>query len=267
MKFTLIASPGSAHQCEHQDALRHGLSAHGIESISSPRGFSSTKYVACWGWRKGKELRSRGHEVLVIERGYLGDRFSWTSLAWNGLNGKAEFPSPIDDGGERFRKHFQLMPWKDGGEYILIMGQVPGDASLEGKNMLPWYELIAAEAKEKYGLPVKFRPHPMAIRRGMYQSPRGVEVSVKSLEDDLSRAALVITYNSNSAVDAVVSGVPALSFDRGSMAYPVTGHSIGELVKPSREQWAYKLAWMQWSLSEIRSGAALVGLLDIAYGR
>lgn len=266
MEFTVIASPRAAHQSQHQAAIIKGLSAHGITAKATSARQSDTKHVACWGWRIGKEMRAKGHEVLVIERGYLGDRFSWTSLGWNGLNGRATFPAAPQDHCSRFAEHFEMKPWKDGGDYVLIMGQVPGDASLQGKDMLPWYSSAAAEAYQKYGMPVKFRPHPLALKKGHRQQPRGAEISVGPLDDALRGAAVVITYNSNSGVDSVLAGVPTLSFDCGSMAYDVTGHLIGELIKPDRERWASDLAWKQWQLSEIESGEALTGLLDVENG-
>lgn len=266
MQFTVIANPRGPHQCEHQAAIIKGLAAHGIASKATSARYSETHHVACWGWRIGKEMRARGHDVLVMERGYLGDRFSWTSLGWNGLNGRATFPQAPQDNGARFAQHFEMKPWKGGGYYVLIMGQVPGDASLQGKDMLPWYSAAAAESARAYGLPVKFRPHPLAIKKGHRKMPKGVEISTGSLEDALSGAAIVITYNSNSGVDSVLAGVPTLSFDCGSMAYDVTGHKIGEFIKPDRDQWASDLAWKQWQLSEIESGAALAGLLEVANG-
>jgi hypothetical protein len=44
------------------------------------------------------------------------------------------------------------------------------------------------------------------------------------------------------------------------MAWDVTAHKLGEIAKPDREQWAHDLAWKQWALTEIESGAALRGM-------
>lgn len=266
MEFTVLANPRASHQVTHQDAIAEGLRAHGIDVVLSACDRSRTKYVACWGWRIGKLLRQAGHEVLVMERGYLGDRFEWSSLAWNGLNGRAVFPPAPHDQGERFKKYFSMLPWKSGGENVLIMGQVPGDASLQGRNLVPWYQQAAKKAEAAYGLPVHFRPHPVALRKGHRHVIRGTTRSTGSLEAALANAAVVITYNSNSGVDAVLAGVPTIAVDEGSMAAAVTGKSIGEIITPAREQWAAELAWKQWRLDEIASGEALANLLDIKHG-
>jgi hypothetical protein len=263
MQFTVIANPRASHQVQHQEALAQGLRAHGIDAVLSSSDRSRTKYVACWGWRIGKLLRNAGHEVLVMERGYLGNRFEWTSLAWNGLNGRGTFPPAPRDNGERFKKHFCMLPWKSGGEYALIMGQVPGDASLQGRNLVPWYRQAAEQAAEAYGLPVHFRPHPVALRKGHRHVVSGTIRSAGALESALAQAAVVITYNSNSGVDSVLAGVPTVAVDEGSMASPVVAKNIGEMITPNRERWAAELAW---KLDEIASGVALTNLLEINRG-
>lgn len=264
MQFTVISSPRATHQLQHQEAMAEGLRAHGIEPVLATSYSPRTKFVACWGWRLGKSLREQGHEVLIMERGYLGNRFLWTSLAWNGLNGKGEFAPSPDDKGDRFCQHHSLSPWRSSpGEYVLLMGQVPGDASLQGRNLMPWYEQTARQAEQAYGLPVVFRPHPNAERKGLRQNVPGTSRTSRELAQDLQKAHVVITYNSNSAVDAVVAGVPAVAVDQGSMAWPVVGQSVGEFTKPDRAKWAKELAWKQWLLEEISSGAALTAFLGM----
>lgn len=264
MQFTVVSSARAAHQLQHQEAMAQGLRAHGIEPVLTTVGSVKTKFVACWGWRLGKALREQGHEVLVMERGYLGDRFQWTSLAWNGLNGYGEFPIEPSDNGDRFCAHHSHLPWRNGeGEYTLLMGQVPGDASLQGKSLVPWYHEVAQKAAAAYGKPVVFRPHPMAIKKGFSMHVSGAETSTRELSKDLERAHVVIAYNSNSAVDAVIAGVPAVTVDKGAMAWPVTGHDIGQRIFPDRSEWVHSLAWKQWQLDEISNGVALSGLLGM----
>ncbi|GAB3282634.1 hypothetical protein GCM10027347_58990 [Larkinella harenae] len=243
-----------------------GLKTLGIAAVGSySETHVKTEHVACWGWRTGKILREKGHHVLVMERGYLGDRFRYTSLGWNGLNGRAVFPLYADDGGERFRSMAEMKEWAPPGhgKYILLMGQVPHDQSLAGRDLMPWYVETAQRAAEFYQLPVVFRQHPDLTKKGLNQQPLHVQTSHRSMEEDLAGAALVIAYNSNSAVDAVLHGIPTLTFDEGAMAWPVTGHAIGEEFCPDRRPWAHALAWKQWDIDEIRSGKALSGLLSM----
>lgn len=262
MKFAILASPRAPHQLAHQHALAQGLAACGVAAdLSLGAAGRGVTHVACWGWRQGAALRAAGHEVLVMERGYVGDRFAWTSLGWNGLNGRAQFSEvppthPMPD----------MAPWRQGGGYVLLLGQVPGDASLQGKDLSYWYAQTAGAARKAYGLPVLFRPHPLAARRGGHRPVPGTLLSEGTLEHALTGAAVAITWNSNSAVDAVLAGVPTVTADEGSMAWEVTGHQIGDTVTPDRTQWLQRLVDRQWTMDEIRSGAAVRPLLEMLDG-
>jgi hypothetical protein len=252
--FTVIGNPRARHQVTHQKALAQGLRAHGLKvaEIASHRR-PQTERVATWGWRLGKELRALGHQVLVMERGFLPDRFKWTSLGWNGLNARATVPPVPEDGGERFATHHQpLKPWNEDGKYILIAGQVPGDAALGGRDLFPWYAEKAEELAGLHGLPVRFRHHPLSYRRSVVREVPGAPRIDGTLDEALEGAKLVVTFNSNTGVDALLAGKPATAEDEGSMIWGMT----------DRQDWANKLAWRQWTIDEISSGVALqhVGL-------
>lgn len=242
-------NPAARHQAEHGRALVEGLKRHGIDPEQA-----GDNVVVCWGWRRGKAHRAAGREVLVLERGYLADRFRWSSIAWNGLNGRGEFPEYADDGGARFRSMgLELRPWS-GGEYVLIAGQVPGDAALQGRDLAPWYAAQARRASIEFGLPAKFRPHPLAHRRGPVRPVPGADTIGGDMAAALVRAAVVLTFNSNLGVDAVVAGKMATCDDEGSMIWGFDSRA--------RERWAHRLAWKQWTVDEIRSGAALGAIVE-----
>ncbi len=246
------------YQESHAGALKSGLAVHGIKTTVL-RQFTPCreKVVACWGWRPGKLLQKAGKQVFVMERGYVGDRFKWTSLAWNGLNGRATRYSNEADPA-RFAEHFGhlMKPWKSGGDYVLLIGQVQGDASLGGMDLRRWYEQTARDARQAYGLPVRFRPHPVSIKRGHHLKVLAAKTLDGTLEQALAGAAVVITFNSNTAVESVLAGVPTVTLDMGSMAREVTGHRVGDWCIPDRSAWAARLAWCQFSMDEIRSGFA-----------
>lgn len=253
----LIVHGRAPHQMEHARALAQGLRRHGV-TVFIEQGQATRKadFVACWGWRLGKQLREAGREVLVMERGYLGDRMAWSSLAWNGLNGRGQMYLPTNVDHQRFDTHHPglLQPWRTGGRYVLLLGQVPGDMSLQGRDLTPWYQAAAEDAARATGLPVFFRPHPVALERGFRQSYQGATLLAGSLQAALAEAACCVTFNSNSAVDAVLAGVPTVAADQGSMAWHVTSRSARELVRPDRRDWAHALAWCQWTLPEIAAG-------------
>lgn len=261
--LTIIANPHAAHQAAHQAALAEGAKAYGLTvSLQSSGVPVRSKHVACWGWRLGRAYRAAGHEVLVMERGYMGDRFAWTSIGWNGLNNRAQF-GIRNDGGARFRQHFAdlLQPWNPAGRYVLLIGQVPGDMSLQGRNLAPWYAEQAKAAGERYGLPVLFRPHPMALQRGYAATVPFAAELLGDLSAALRDAAAVITFNSNTGVDALLAGKPTVAHDPGSMVWGFTGDGDAE---PDRLRWAHRLAWCQWTLDEIRSGEAVETVFSLS---
>lgn len=260
MKIAILRRAGLAHDNDVATIFARGVEALADEAIildraplPAPTAFDA---VACWGWRHGARLRARGFSrVFVLERGYVDDRFRWTSVGLNGLNGRAKFAA-LDDGGERWNKHFaQLMrPWTcrpDG--YALIMGQVPSDCAVRDITFGAWVRTTARELMRTRPIErIKFRPHPMAPNvRADVRSTLG------ALADDLSGAEIVVTYNSNSGVDAVLAGVPTVAMDPGSMAYSVTTHRISDdPIRPDRTAWAHGLAWAQWLPHELESGEA-----------
>lgn len=221
--------------------------------------------LVCWGVRRQADIarqKTVGGEVCILERGYLGDRFAWTSVSFGGgLNGRGEFRGPYGD-ASRFERHFShlLRAWRtDPSGYALLIGQVPGDMSIRGVDIGRWYH-ETHDALVVAGWRVLFRPHPLA---GRYrQQFAGLSTVEGSLSEALAGAALCVTFNSNTGVEAVLAGVPTLAMDRGSMAWDMAGHAVGQVVTPDRADWARRLAWRQWSLDEIRSGecAERVGL-------
>ena len=88
--------------------------------------------IVVWGVAKAKRLKDIGAKhVLVMERGYLGDRNAWVSLGWDDLNGQANFYNKYV-AADRWDKYWrdQMKPWKTDGDNILICGQVITDQSL-----------------------------------------------------------------------------------------------------------------------------------------
>ena len=200
---------------------------------------------------------SSGNDFLVMERGYFGDRFKMTSIGFNGLNGRANFlneNSPSD----RWLKHGCIWKdWKTTGDYILIMGQVPGDASIKNVDFIRWMRETNYELKLMSYLPIRCRPHPKAPKNRHSPCFQFDDISENTLAEDLKKAFMAVTFNSNSGVDAILAGVPVVACDPGSMAWPVAIHDLSERpIRPVRIQWAHNLAYCQWTELEIKDGTA-----------
>lgn len=256
MKVVIHSSPTLKHQLEHARAMQMGLGRHGIDAEIELDSLTAEADISiCWGWKRGKQLAPR-RPVLVMERGYIGDRMKWTSLGWNGLNGRADFHLPEKVDRRRFDYNFGdlMRPWRiSGGEYVVVMGQVPGDSQLSGLNFNEWAAFVIDKLRGKTAMEIVFRPHPFTPD----ERPGNARVIWGTLADVLGKAAAVVTYNSNSGVDAVLAGVPTVAVDAGSMAWPVADHELtAEPQIHVRNEWAYRLAWCQWTFGEIADGTA-----------
>jgi hypothetical protein len=222
-----------------------------------------TKAVAVWGWRNGNELRANGHEVLVMENGYIGARTErYFSLGLNGLNGHAWMPDyPVV--GNRFMRHGgEIMPARRSTSGVaLVLGQMPDDASIRHMCAQDTYTRVIKGLKAA-GYTVRFRHHPVGQRigRNFYVDGCDVSTSERPIADDLADAQFGVVINSNSAVDCILAGIPCIALDAGTMAYEMCGHDLSAPTLPPFERrmdWAQRLAYKQWECHEIASGYPL----------
>lgn len=263
-KVAIYCPHGARHQVFWGEAARQGFVRHGfdVKTVKSDEPVDCDLAVF-WGHRRHKIIRAQqaaGRDYLVMERGYIGDRFVYTSMGFNGLNGRAEFYAE-NMPGDRWEKHFDgfLQSWqnKDTG-YVLLIGQVGGDASLQGIDIRKWCQSAYDQIKSiDPDVRVRFRQHPIEEQRGVHWSIKNAEKSISSLADDLLGARCCITYNSNTGVDAILAGVPTIAVDSGSMVYNLAAHEVTlNPPKPDRTQWAYNMAYCQWTEEEIANGEA-----------
>lgn len=246
----------------------HALRNMGHDVIRIPylNAKPKTDKVVCWGYRpkEAQRFQRMGKDVLILELGYIGNRREHISIGWNGLNNYAEFPEYPEDNGERFRAHGGVLkPWKEGGDYILILGQVKKDASLKGLDIEPWYKDMASQAAKVHGLPVYFRPHPESFRRRGYTELNGVPTMGGTLEESIEGAKFTIAFNSNSCLDSVMMGVPCVAGDKGTMAWDLCSKDVNNIIYPEREKLVYSLAWKQWTYDEIKEGSPLRKALEM----
>lgn len=246
----IAANERAQHQASVAKLLGAGLRKHGwkVEVVPDPQSIDADVGVA-WGWR-GAQL-ARAERVLVAERAYLGDRFHWFSLGWDGLNGRATFPE--SGGPERLARHFPgvLKPWVEREGPVLVLGQVPTDAAVP-----PDYEqrLHRVTRSLKHHREVWFRPHPQYPQLRV-ACDRALSVD-EPLEDQLGRVSACLTFSSNAGVLAVCEGIPTITLDKGSMAWDVTSHEPKTIIRPDRQDWAERLAWCQWLPEELEDGSA-----------
>lgn len=211
-------------------------------------------------WPRGKvfrQQRDKNLDVIVLETGYInrGDGEAHHYAAgFNGLNGRADFRSK-NMGPERWESlGVQLKPYSRG-ENVILCGQVPHDASVDHTDHKAWIVETAQKLKVMTSRKVIFRPHPLFPLPAL----AGCEHSTRTLAEDLKNAHCVVTFNSNSGVEALVDGKAVFAFDEGSMVHGLADKNLADLEDPdypNRQQWARDLAYCQWTLDEMREGLA-----------
>lgn len=215
-----------------------------------------------WGARRRdlvKRAKAQGAEVCILERGYVKDRFTWSSVSFGGeLNGRAEFRGPFDDISRWDSLEIRLTPWAPleiGQGHALIIGQVPGDQAVKHVDLHAWYRQVADALRKDGHRVIRFRPHPLAGRVHGLGQALGIPTILgnRAIEDDLQGAAVVVTFNSNAGVDAVIAGRRTVAMDEGSMVWGLSQDMI-QGIYPDRTAWCSRIAWCQYSRAEMESG-------------
>ena len=230
--------------------------------------FGTYKKAVSWtAWRGYvlDEQKKRGLTTVVIDSGYVKrglERTSYYAVGLGGLNGWADFRNEGMPDDRWKALGVEMKPWKQRseGDDILILGQVPWDASVQHVDLDQFLSNQVRYIKRlNYrGRPLVFRPHPKAPVGSMPKMEALSPPLDQTLAEALGRAFVVVTYNSNSAVDAILAGVPAIVLGEGDMLGGVCSRHIKSLNTPLRSgergQWAADLAFAQWRPDEMREG-------------
>jgi hypothetical protein len=211
-------------------------------------------------------FQERNKPVVVMEVGGLKRNSTW-KIGINGINRDADFANDEFDDKRWPKFNIEMKPWKQTGNTIIICGQ--HDAShqwREKPSMNDWVEQQIIEIRKYSNFPILVRPHPRNVfdlNEKKYSNVRlGKPQRDTSTYDDtdfkktLKSAWAVINYSSNPAIESVINGIPVF-VSESSLCYDVGNHSLSKIENPTmpeRRQWANKLAYTEWTVSEIREG-------------
>ncbi len=147
----------------------------------------------------------------------------------------------------------QVQPWRTGGDTIVIAGSTGKSCIEHGIGYRAWEARVASQLRD-CGKRVVYRPKPTDRNRAPL---KGVEYDEGPLAETLSRACALVTHHSNAAVDALVAGVPVHCETGVAAAFSIP---LEQVANPpcleGREQFLSDVAWLNWSVDEMRSGAA-----------
>ena len=239
------------------------ISVMGIKKDLDPRTHGIARLMSHYKHKK----------FLVSEAGYIGNRNKYYSIGFNGLNGRADFNN-VGMPSERFDKlNIKLKnTWKPNGN-ILFCLQIPSDAAV---NHLQYEDLIQNTIQKiltfsHKNIILRFHPkynkskrshgnllHDIACELSKHEK---INISNnKSLQDDFKNTSCMVTVNSNSGVDALISGIPSIVLDEGSMIWDISSTDLSKVdtIKPVpdnvRLQKLYDIAYAEWNTEEIANG-------------
>jgi hypothetical protein len=189
-------------------------------------------------WNVVKVARSCGHNYYYADHAYFrrGKYYRITRNApqHNGLGegDKARFAS----------LNVTIKEWRNAGSHILICPNSKTFFELHGLTFDSWYENVKAQLALYTDRPLKVRwktDYPIAV--------------------DLENCHAVIVFTSNSAVDAIMAGVPAFTMAQ-CVASRMSLNDLSLIEKPyypeKRYEFGCVLASNQWTMDEIEQGDA-----------
>lgn len=174
-------------------------------------------------------------------------------VAKNGIHAYGEYlPTK---GLERWQQiGIPLKRWSDG-EEIIIAYQYSPDAY--GKNRDPAFHSMVRSAVAT-GRKVKITLHPAGInkKRNFLNTLKsmGAEVHKEPSFYHYDNAHCLMTYDSNAAVEAVMEGIPIITYSQ-NMASEVSC-TLDCVHLKERADWVSWLAWQQWTCDEMSQGMA-----------
>lgn len=195
-----------------------------------------------WGRTEGGKLE--GYHRIVVD----------------GLHANDYFQNIIhsDDRIKRFNIKLKSMRNNNDG-HILLCGQSEKAAGVFGFAAEEWERSAIAVLKKHTSKQIIYRPKPSwnqaaQINGTTYSPPE------QKLESVLNSAWAIVTHHSNVGIDALIEGIP--SFTLEGLAKSLSRIDLKDIERPlypsdeARQQLFNDVAYTQWSVQEMQTGAA-----------
>lgn len=234
------------------EAFRSGLKSAGFALSEQTANPKRDDVLVIWNrhrWGAQAAAYERaGATVIVAENGWLNraDGTKMIALCRGHHNGAGWWPEGEADRWAQLGHN--LRPWRADGGHILVLAQrgigEPGVAMPRG-----WTEVVGAKLRKATRRQVVVRRHP-----GIDNAP----------DPDWTDCWAAVTWASGAAIKAIVAGVPVFYEMRKWIGGPAARYGFSDLEAPflgDRLPMLRRLAWAQWSLEEIATGAPLAGLI------
>lgn len=238
-----------------RDAFNSGLRRVGYEIVDAHDRIDPDDLLVIWN-RSGDNglvadaYEAAGAQVIVVENGYIGADSNGHRLfamsKWH-HNGAGEWREGAP--GRWMTQGIELSPWRSAGDRIVALPQ-RGIGAAGVAMPKTWPFEIRHRIAARTSRPFFLRNHPGK--------------SGEEPHRDLLGAWAAVTWGSSAAIKAIVAGIPVFyDFDRWIGA-PAALHGLDQIESPwmgDREPMLNRLAWAQWTLTEIESGESFEWLL------
>lgn len=239
------------------------------------------------------DIKENAKNIVYVETPLLGrainnkHNYEFYRLGVNGfLYGEGNFncDNSPPDRWNMFKSLYgykDFSGWKDHTKGpILLLAQLPGDASLRTQDMAEWVKETISNIRSITDRKIIIRLHPAMSEKGrnafigdlselILENDGNISFSKNTLNQDLNKAGICISYTSGSSIDAILAGVPCIACDEGNFTWPISSHSWEDINEPYLadkevvQQWLYDLSYCQWSVDEIKTGKAWAHLAKV----
>lgn len=197
--------------------------------------------IAVWGQLRGaKELLEQSKEFYRIDHAYVG-RKDYYRLTKNEFQPHDIIERPVDR-WDRLKRQYSLKvgDWRQGKNVVVALSR-PDTYRFFGVD--DWAQTIEQKIRQ-------FTDRPIVMRHRDAPGTIGAE---------LAKAHCVVTYASNSVIDALLAGVPVFPLGP-SIARPM-GADLSRIEDPfypeNREEFFRHMAYCQFTPKEFQDGTAL----------
>lgn len=224
-----------------------------------------------YGWAQGlrkvfDDYRRAGRSAIYVDLGYFGRRKRTRWDGYHKLVRNSRHPTEYFQRHQHSPDRFEsfgipIKPWREEGRHVLVVGMSAKAAYAEGLNPEQWERETVARLRGLTRRPLVYRPKPN------WDGAKRIDGAAFERDQTLAEALrdchAVVAHHSNVAVDALLEGVPCIC--PGGVASLLSAHRLGDIERvptpAGREQWAADLAYTQWSIAEMETGAAYRYLL------
>lgn len=227
--------------------------------------------VACFVGVKSRELYQAhgraGVPFIMLDKGYSRHARTDGVAGWEYWRVSVNSHHPTerldrkmpDDRMTKFG--WEPRAWRKGGDHIILAGSsAKYHEFYRLREPTSWMHHVVVTIRRITDRPLIYRPKP-SWREAVEIPHTRFSRPPQTLAELFPKAHALVTHGSNASFDAVMAGVPCLILG-DAVAKPISTTSIFDIEKlmladdKARRRWLANLAYWQWTLPEMLSGAA-----------